>query len=119
MSEQQTKVARPATPGLDLLNDLGDTVFRPAMVNKLAKAGIPVRSQEDVQAVVKTGAAVSQAIDQTLQQKHQPGSPVQQGAQKAAAAMNKVGYTQGVDQQINDRIAQNQSLSSKFAAALG
>ena len=121
MSTNNTKVARPATPALDLLQELTDQVYLPVGAQKLAAANVKIASAGEVGQALMLGNQVASAID-TAQASREGAN----GSEVAKVASNVSKLIPGFadpaiaqrDAQINQHIDANAELSAKFAAAL-
>lgn len=121
MSAENTKVARPATPNLDLLAALTDEVYLPIAHQKLASEGQVAGSQDELVKALNIGANVAQAVTQKAASARQV-NPLDAHAEKVAAMLG-MGPTQEQMQvaeinQINQAISGQPTLAAKFAAAL-
>lgn len=113
MSDKMT--ARPATPGLNLLNALTDEVFLPAGVVKLASAGQQPANMNDVTEALSIGMQVANAIQ--AKQATGNATPLSTHASKVAAILDGATGSKQVDAIINGQIDASPELSEKFAAA--
>lgn len=112
------KVARPATPYLDLLEALADEVYAPVGYQKLASAGQIMRNPQELLNALSFGAQVSHAAE--MAQANQL-SPVDAHIAKVASMFGQQPSPTDVaaqfDAAINEQIDANPALAQKMAAA--
>ena len=111
-AESTEKVARPATPNLNLLEALTKQVYLPVGQMKLASGGLMLQGERLTQALT-TGANVAAMVQQRYGNRVDEVDAV---SQKVAAMMGLGDQSQ--DAEINASISQDPALAGTFAAAL-
>lgn len=111
----ENKVARPATPGLDLLDTLTDEVFLAAGASKLAAAGQTPSNREELTEALALGAQVANAVEAKTANEYAV-SPMQAHIAKTASLLQGEPTQDQIDQSVNAQIDSNPELAQKFAA---
>ena len=117
MTETIEKIARPATPSLDLLDGLFGEVYLPAAMTKLAAVGQTPTTVDELTSACAVGEQVANAID-ARKTAGELVSPIEQHAAKVASMIEGAPSQTRVDAIINANIDGDAELSAKFAAAL-
>lgn len=110
------KIARPATPSLDLLDSLAYEVYFPAGATKFASVNQRFSSNEDLVAAMALGENVADELE-ARKTASNVASPMQRHANKVASMINGAPNEAQIDAALNSRIDANPELSEKFAAA--